>query len=371
MKTWWLALALFLLSAQAVAHKSSDAYLRLEPRGQELVGRLDVALRDLALLAPLGDGADVVRWGDVRSASPALLRELASSLQLESTANTPCSAHPTLDGVVNHSDGPYAVFALRFDCGNASPLRLRYHLLAQQDPDHRAIVQLATARGAEHHVLGPAEPELMLAASGDGLFAQLWTSIGRGFQHILEGTDHLAFLLVLVLPLLVLRRATRGWSERAATLAGMLPVITSFTVAHSLTLGLATFGLVTLPSRLVECAIALSVVLAAVDNVRPMLRAERWVLAFGLGLVHGFGFSSALTDLGLPRLALFTALAGFNFGVELGQLLVLCALAPLLLWLAEQPRFGAPTLRYGSLFAAAFGAIWLAERAFDVNVLAR
>ena len=99
-------------------------------------------------------------------------------------------------------------------------------------------------------------------------------------------------------------------------------IVTSFTVAHSITLSLAALGIVALPSRLVESAIAASVVVAALNNLRPWSQGRRWVVAFGFGLIHGFGFASVLADLGLPRDTLVLALVGFNLGVECGQLAI-------------------------------------------------
>ena len=100
----------------------------------------------------------------------------------------------------------------------------------------------------------------------------------------------------------------------------MLKVVTAFTLAHSITLSLAALQVISLPSRLVESTIALSVVVAALNNLRGTIERRRWVMAFVFGLIHGFGFASVLADLGLPQGALVLALVGFNLGVELGQM---------------------------------------------------
>src|SRR5205814_5126466 len=105
-------------------------------------------------------------------------------------------------------------------------------------------------------------------------------------------------------------------------------VATSFTVAHSITLSLAALSVITLPSRLVESTIALSVVLAALNNIWPLVHDRRWAVAFGFGLIHGFGFASVLADLGLPRNALLVALGGVNVGLELGQLAIISVFLP-------------------------------------------
>ena len=140
-------------------------------------------------------------------------------------------------------------------------------------------------------------------------------------------------------------------------------------MAHSITLSLATLGLVTLPSRWVEAAIALSVVLAALNNVWPVVHRGRWVVAFCFGLIHGFGFASVLQDLGLPREALALALVGFNVGVELGQLAIVAVFLPLAFAVRRTAFYQKGVLVGGSLLIALVAGIWLAERLFNLKVL--
>ena len=146
-------------------------------------------------------------------------------------------------------------------------------------------------------------------------------------------------------------------------------VVTSFTVAHSITLSLAALGVISLPSRLVESAIAASVVLAALNNVRPVVNAGRWIIAFCFGLIHGFGFASMLTELGLPQSSLLQALLAFNLGVELGQLLLVAAFLPIA-YASRQTRFYSRAMLVGgSAGVAAIALLWLLERALNVALL--
>ena len=147
-----------------------------------------------------------------------------------------------------------------------------------------------------------------------------------------------------------------------SALLSVLAVVTAFTISHSITLTLAALGVVGLPSRLVESGIALSVLLAALNNIWPLVTRRVWLLAFGFGLVHGFGFASVLADLGLPREALALSLAGFNIGVELGQLAVVLLVVPLIFLLREQ-RFYRPVVLIGSSSAISMLAlVWLVSR---------
>ena len=149
----------------------------------------------------------------------------------------------------------------------------------------------------------------------------------------------------------------------------VLRIVTAFTVAHSITLSLAVLGLVTLPSRLVESAIAASVVAAALNNIWPLVRGRRWMVAFLFGLVHGFGFASVLADLGLPQGALAVALLGFNVGVELGQLAIVAVFLPLAYALRRSWFYRRAVLVGGSLLIALLAAVWLVERVFELKLL--
>jgi HupE / UreJ protein len=149
----------------------------------------------------------------------------------------------------------------------------------------------------------------------------------------------------------------------------VLAVVTAFTLAHSITLSLATLGVISLPSRLVESVIALSVVLAAANNLRPLVQGRRWMAAFGFGLIHGFGFASVLAELGLPREALAVSLVGFNVGVELGQLAIVALFLPLAFRWRDTAVYRRGVFLVGSWATLIVAAVWFAERAFDLKLI--
>jgi hypothetical protein len=192
----------------------------------------------------------------------------------------------------------------------------------------------------------------------------------EGVWHIAVGADHVLFLLCLLLPA-VLVREDRRWAPvprlRPAA-AEVLRVVTAFTVAHSITLSLAATGQVELPSRLVESAIAASVLLAALDNLWPLWSGRRWLAAFGFGLVHGLGFASVLGDLGLPRGSLVAALLGFNLGVEAGQLALVALFLPLAFAARGSFAYRRLALGAGSLGVAVVGSVWPLERGLDLRL---
>jgi hypothetical protein len=177
------------------------------------------------------------------------------------------------------------------------------------------------------------------------------------------------FLLALLLPA-VLRREQGRWlpvQEIRPALLDVARIVTAFSIAHSLTLSLAALGLVHLPARITEPAIAASVVIAAVNNVRPLFGRERWVVAAALGLLHGFGFSSVLADAGLGSGRLLAALFGFNLGVELGQLAIVALFVPAAFLVRRTFVYRRVALIGGSAAVALVATVWFVARVFEIS----
>lgn len=368
-----LVLLALLIAAPAQAHKASDAYLTLEPTGERIQGQWDIGLRDLEQAIGLdADGDGAITWGELRQRHAAIRAYALERLELAADG-APCPARPLDQLVADHGDGAYAV--LRFDARCPAPpreLRVAYHLLADIDPLHRGLLRVATGDATHTAVLGPESPELRLPVSAPPDLLGQALSFGRqGVRHIWMGFDHVLFLLSLLLPA-VLRREDGAWravQHPKEAAIEVLKVVTAFTLAHSVTLTLGTLGLVALPSRLVESLIAASIVLAAANNVWPIVRRRAWLVAFAFGLVHGLGFATALQELGLPHQALAVSLLAFNLGVELGQLAIVAAVLPPILSLRHAAFYPAVVLRFGSSAIAVLAGWWLVQRAFDVVLL--
>jgi HupE/UreJ protein len=374
-----IPVALAAAAGTAEAHKPSDSYLTLTlPAGGDeaatIRGRWDIALRDLDDAVGLDtDGDGDVTWGELRARHAAIaslaLDHLAIAAELAPAATAPCPlALAGPQEVVEHSDGAYTVLHFVARCPAAPrALELRYSLLFDIDAQHRGLLRLERA-GATATAIFRADAPAQRIALADGASAtdagagHFQTFVREGVWHIWAGTDHILFLLALLLPA-VLRRERGRWiaADRFRDVAAdVLRIVTAFTVAHSITLALSTLGLVQLPSRLVETAIAASVVLAALNNLLPIASA-RWGVAFALGLLHGFGFSSVLVDLGLPRGALASALLGFNVGVELGQAAIVAAFLPIAYLLRRSWSYRLVLLG-GSAAITALAAVWCVER---------
>jgi hypothetical protein len=217
-------------------------------------------------------------------------------------------------------------------------------------------------------VLGSDNPRVTIAEGGGQGFASF---VREGIWHIWIGYDHILFLLSLLLPAVLVWRDHR-WHAVAgprAALLDVLRIVSAFTLAHSITLSIAALGIVHLPSRWVESAIALSVLLAALNNLRPLFHGRRWAVAFAFGLVHGFGFANVLADLGLQSGALAAPLVGFNLGVEIGQLAIVAAFLPLAYAFRNTRIYLRMVLAGGSGLIMLVAAVWLGERLFDLRLM--
>lgn len=364
---------LVLVAPPARAHKPSDSYLTITPRGAEIGVRWDIAVRDLEYAVGVdqnGDGS--VTWGELQRSASAIRTYALGHLTLSGDGQI-CAPGAGALRVVSHSDGAYATSLFTATCPSIPrSLAVDYSLLFELDPQHRGIARLDDGSGRvlifdfdRRHL------EISLVARARS--GQLTAAIRSGIHHIWTGYDHMLFLLALLLPA-VLRRERGTWVAVSRFQPAMLDVartVTAFTIAHSITLTLAALGLVSLPSRLIETLIAASVVVAAANNLFPVLERDRWTAAFALGLLHGFGFSATLNDVGLSGRALLSTLFGFNAGVEIGQLSIVAVFVPLAYALRKTRAYSRVVVRGGSAVIIVIASTWLVERAFGVSLFGR
>ncbi len=394
----------------AAAHKSSDAYLFIDSQAGATHLRWDIALRDLDVAFPLdADDDRNLTWAEVKAAWPRIDALAMASLRVGG-----CDFRVTGHALERRNDGAYAVLKAEAPCRVDAATPLQYGLFADIDPTHRGLVRLtvdgaapqlrmlvpaplspassgpsaAAAGSAAPSAAGASTPAAVLAATGRLAAASGGQSdaappapaldihapasfLGQGIHHLVTGYDHLLFLLCLLLPSVLHWRGGR-WQPVAGWRDAVWPVtktVTLFTLAHSVTLTLASLGWVRLSSSLIEPAIALTIMLAAFDNLRPLLLRWRGWLTFGFGLIHGFGFAGVLGELDLPTLQFGWALFQFNLGLEIGQLAVVALIVPLLLALRARRVYVAGVLRAGSGVSLIVASVWFVERTANLRLL--
>ncbi|MGD9656855.1 MAG: HupE/UreJ family protein [Methylocystis sp.] len=249
-----------------------------------------------------------------------------------------------------HQDS--ALIVMRFDCGATEgvPFYDATKLLAAQGAKGKHLVTLEGTENAGETMLYPEDPPLDLSKPMETTAQLMWKFLKAGVEHIVTGYDHLCFLFALIL------WATRIWP--------VVKIVTAFTISHSITLSLAALNIFTLPSTLVESLIAASIIFVAVENFFSRDVDNRWRNTFLFGFIHGFGFASALTEMGVPQGGVVPALAAFNIGVELGQIAIVFAVMPLLFFADKQTggkRSEKLVYAVSTLIAVA-GLYWLLER---------
>lgn len=363
-----LILLASVLAGQAHAHELSVAHVEIDAsegagadRNDIVRLELELSLRDIALSLPLdADRNEQVTWGELQRARPALESMALTGLSLSSLSG-PCALTPRALAVRRYDSGAYAVLGIDARCPSRSGIRLRYELLFDRDPQHRAI---ATMRDGAATATAVMDSGRRIAAFAPGSRQPFADFLAQGIHHILSGYDHLAFLLSLLLPaaLVRLRGDWHPLEKPREGAAQILGIVTAFTAAHSITLTLAALGWVVPASRWIEPIIAGSVLLAALNNIWPQVTRRLWVMGFGFGLIHGFGFAGALSELGLPQNGKLLSLLGFNLGVELGQLAVVCAALPLLFLLRGKRWYSQRAMPLLSLGIAVVAAGWLWQR---------
>jgi hypothetical protein len=363
----WLACCALLLSATAQAHIASNGFLVAQVEGAQVSGSVELAVRDVELAVGLDANHDgKVTWGELFSGGPELAQYLRQNVRF-AVGGQPCTLQLGALEVNDHVDGRYAWVPFSAHCPvEIRQLEIRYTPLSDIDPSHRGLLTLTAGSVTQTAVLGGDSSDSHFAVYAPSKWRAFTEYLHAGMLHIWGGIDHLLFLLSLLLPAVLIRTA-RGWKPVARSrpaLISILKVVTAFTLAHSITLSLAAFNVVHLPSRLTESVIAASIVIAALNNIFPFVTESRAKIAFSFGLLHGFGFASVLADMGLPQGARVLSLVAFNLGIEVGQLAVVLAVMPVIYGLRPTLFYRRVVMPWGSAAIAVVAMFWLVQRAF-------
>ncbi|MEO6789109.1 MAG: HupE/UreJ family protein [Chthoniobacteraceae bacterium] len=381
-----LAIILFALALTAIAgaHNTDTSYARVRIFADHLETRLTYDISTLRRIVPDIDANhdSALSREELRRATPAIQKFLRTHVAIEvNEAATdlgvakepfwpldapdpiPVAAWHTNEALVSFGfDRPLAsppkTVALMFDIFRILGERhtvlgvFEYHgrptevVFTQVEPDY--LFDVAYAGPQPSQAPRTAESASQRSNSDD---SPVWRFFKLGIEHILTGYDHLCFLLALIV---------------VSKLRPLIAIITSFTIAHSITLLLASFGVVRLPGRFIECAVALTIVYVGVENLWHRNLSRRWMLTFFFGLIHGFSFANTLNPQALPPQEKAKCLLVFNLGVEAGQLAVVLLLLPFALALTKW-RHGRGAKMAISVLVALLGLVWFLDRAFNLR----
>ena len=354
---WAIMAAVGLCPTRLAAHQINLSNARIELKPDRTVS-LEIALK--------GSDVDRVARTNVFDQQSGLVDavRLAASTAAIATYVTTHAVVLGADGVLCKA-GPAEIapdhdgvaVRLTWSCNEVQgDLIYRSTVLIDVDPGAKQVVLVGPEQNATQALLDASQTELRISASPPPFFDIIRRYIEAGVEHIFLGYDHIAFLVAIVL-----------WARR---LWPVIKIVTAFTLAHSITLSLAALQVVVIPSAIVEPAIALSIVYVAIENFFSRNVDGRWRDTFAFGLIHGFGFASALQEFGLPRGAVLPALAAFNIGVEVGQVAIVSFVIPLLIsvdWLIATMRDAPQKRTAGLVYAlsaiiAFLGCYWVFER---------
>ena len=349
-----------LLPSVADAHSLESSTLSVRVGEDSADATVSIALETLDGVL----GTDYATTGDVSSYADEVTAYLDEHLTVTGADGSTWTE--TYSNAVSESVEGIQSFSIdvSFDTGGAEPssFTIDYDAIIEADSTHEAVFVLTDSVGdvSTAGVVDASDSSLQI---GDTADVGITDMIGYGLHHVLEGADHLLFLvtLLLVAPLVAVAGRWRRADGVVPTARKVVGVVTAFTVGHSLTLIVSALGWLSLPSAPVEVLIASSVGVAAVNAMRPIARRGELVIAGGFGLVHGLAFAGILTDLGLDGSTSLLALLAFNVGVELAQLVTVALLFPSLYLLSRTRSYSTVRLVVASVaLAAATG--WALDR---------
>ena len=354
------------------AHSQSYGFLRATVHDNDISGQVELAVRDLDLAYALdADGDGNVTWGELRKRESEIASLVLRGISI-GPASAPCDLVPAAIAIDSRGGENYAIFPFTGACRLPSgQIRVGYDLMFGSDAQHRGLVDLGRGSIGRSTVMTPETRVAVIDPESDNRLDVLRSFMSHGVHHIWAGFDHMLFLATLLLSAVVIRSGNR-W-QAVETFGGAAwattRVVTAFTLAHSITLSAAAFAIVEIPSRFVESIIAISVAVAAINNLFPIVTRRVWVAAFAFGLMHGLGFAGALTDLGMPPARKLVALLAFNAGVEFGQLAIVAGLLPALFLIRRSVTYTRVALPAGSAIIVVIGFLWFLQRATGMSII--
>jgi hypothetical protein len=367
--TWTLRALLMCLglagTAPASAHATSTSFLSVDVASgaAPVTLRWDLSVHDIVWTVFIdGDFDGAVTWGEIQAARSTIESAVLHEITV-ARGGVACALGAREVALAERFEQNYLSVLLEARCPKDGRLAVGGALFMQGDASQRVL--LSATRGEEQltGVISASTPqwEEPERVSAWRSFARF---VGEGVWHVLIGYDHIAFVLLLILPS-VLRPVGGKWQgqERFRQVArDLVTIVTAFTIAHSITLALAVTGTVILPTQPIEVAIAASIAVAAAINLLPGFSRARLPLAFGFGLVHGFGFANALAEVDARGTNLLPLLGGFNIGVEIAQLGIVAVVLPLIFWMRSRAWYSSGVMPFVSCALGAAGVVWVVQR---------
>lgn len=376
----WIAtglagLVLLAFASVAQAHSFNESYVYFDVTEDSLSGRIEVTLDDLTRIQQQSAEIETPLTSEEVEAARDSFTDYFQDRLLLSFEGQPYELEFDDITFFGTKVGRFAQF--HFDVlgidETPTTIEMSYDgLFSDIDPSHRgyALIGSNTRNGMDENeayislIFSPGDGLKSLYLNDEPTKDIALTFFEHGVWHIWLGFDHVLFLLTLLLGA-VMRIENAQWVPAESvreSLRETVKIVTVFTVAHTITLCLATFEVITLPVTLVEAIIAFSIVVVAVGNLVPRFHASSWKVVFLFGIFHGFGFANVLEPLGLDPARKALGLATFNIGVEVGQLAIVLVLFPIFFALRRLTAYRVIGLQFGSVALIAIATFWFIER---------
>lgn len=369
------------LLSDALAHNLGQSYVYLQVRENMLSARVEMPIKELNQVLNLGLPAEKkIRSDDIEPHIEQIQAYVDEHLTLD-CAPQACSLIFQDYGFLNTTFAQFLKIDYALDGFQQMPeaIDATYDVILEQLPQHTTML-LVEENWMTGTFQNESEPSMIFRQPGqtqtlDLTSGSLWqgfsTLVYLGIIHFIKGVDHVLFLVALLLPSVLSRQEDSTWkpvNKLSTAFVYSIKVAVVFAVAHSITLWLASLQVVEIPARMAESLIAASIGLAVVDIFYPIFRRRLWLILFLLGLFHGFALANALIELGATSQKTVLSVFGFNLGLEIGQLMIIAVILPVIYWLRNQRFYLSFVIRVGAVLLGAISLYWFIERAFNVNI---
>ncbi|GAB3002175.1 HupE/UreJ family protein [Psychrosphaera aestuarii] len=355
----------FLLSASfsSFGHQLSTSYLTLKSESekpQNLLGKWQVEVKDLEQVIDFDINNDGnITWQEVtlqQSAISQFIKRVLTITQKERQCIVSSQGPLKLD---SHFNLPYLDIPILVNCQSTGAFAIKYDAFFDFDSNHKSLISINNTS----FVYDITDSEGFVGVDQVTAYSTAVEYLYQGILHIWMGLDHILFLIALLLTCVLIREQNKWLASpsKVQILKQTAWIVTAFTIAHSITLTATAMGIIAPSSKWVEIGIAISVVVAALNNIWPVVIRLGWV-TFGFGLLHGMGFAGVLGELGLSNEYQLLSVLTFNLGVEIGQLAILAVTLPLLILAREFNWYQRWLMPAGSLVIAIIATQWTIER---------
>ena len=359
---------MLLMSQQAFSHTTSTSYLNINLDNDKISGVWQVTLKDIHLILGLDMNSDSkLIWSEVISQKQKIISELNRAITI-ATEKSSCKLYTKKLMIDRRVSSVYLNIPFDTNCQSNFKFSINYNFLFEQDAFHKAILSIVDNKKTRVNILSYTNRSYNYNQQNTNAFQHFFDFVVQGIIHVLMGFDHVLFVICLLLSATLLVNYNQQQKNNLKPLlSNTFKLITAFTIAHSITLILASTKTLSIPPTIIEPVIALSVIVLALLNLFKNLNVKHWPIVFAFGLIHGFGFAFVLEEVPIQSGTLIPTLFGFNLGVELGQLIIVLCILPILYLMNSKKYYHRFIIPLSSVVISGIGLFWLIERTVNYS----